>query len=184
MHPIYLRIKNLTDDATILKEAEAAAQKLNALHQIDYEAVYNTKINLAKRIYLAQKKNFAASLPAQDFIKENDEWLTPYAVFSHLRDVYKTSNWAKWDAKHKNLSTVEIKKLAEEFQDEVSFNYFLQYHLHVQLKEATAYAESLKIGIKGDLPIGVNPASTDTWTNPNLFRMQMSTGAPPDQFCK
>jgi 4-alpha-glucanotransferase len=182
LHPIYLRIKNLTDDTTILKEAEAAAQKLNALHEIDYEAVYNTKINLAKRVYMAQKKNFLASLPVQDFIKENEEWLTPYAVFVHLRDVYKTSNWGKWDAKHKNLSAAEVKKLADELADEVGFSYFLQYNLHVQLKEATEYAEKMKIGIKGDLPIGVNPASTDTWMNPNLFRLQMSTGAPPDQF--
>lgn len=38
--------------------------------------------------------------------------------------------------------------------------------------------------MKGDLPIGVDRNSVDTWVNPNLFRMNTSTGAPPDYFDK
>ena len=35
---------------------------------------------------------------------------------------------------------------------------------------------------KGDLPIGVDRCSVDTWRNPHLFHMDTSTGAPPDPF--
>lgn len=38
--------------------------------------------------------------------------------------------------------------------------------------------------MKGDLPIGVGRNSVDTWVYPNLFRMNTSTGAPPDYFDK
>lgn len=38
--------------------------------------------------------------------------------------------------------------------------------------------------MKGDLPIGVDRNSVDTWVYPNLFRMNTSTGAPPDYFDK
>ncbi|KAL6988101.1 4-alpha-glucanotransferase dpe2 [Sarracenia purpurea var. burkii] len=38
--------------------------------------------------------------------------------------------------------------------------------------------------LKGDLPIGVDRNSVDTWVSPNLFRMNTSTGAPPDYFDK
>lgn len=38
--------------------------------------------------------------------------------------------------------------------------------------------------LKGDLPIGVDRNSVDTWVYPNLFRMNTSTGAPPDYFDK
>lgn len=36
--------------------------------------------------------------------------------------------------------------------------------------------------LKGDLPIGVDKRSVDTWRAPHLFRMDKSTGAPPDAF--
>jgi len=61
--------------------------------------------------------------------------------------------------------------------------YFVQFHLHKQLLEASQYAMSKGIGLKGDLPIGVNRASVEAWLNPELFHLDMSTGAPPDQFC-
>lgn len=34
------------------------------------------------------------------------------------------------------------------------------------------------------MPIGVDRNSVDTWVYPNLFRMNTSTGAPPDYFDK
>jgi 4-alpha-glucanotransferase len=46
------------------------------------------------------------------------------------------------------------------------------------------YSASKGVGIKGDIAIGVNPKSVDTWLNPNLFRLDKQTGAPPDAFCK
>ena len=38
--------------------------------------------------------------------------------------------------------------------------------------------------MKGDLPIGVDRNSVDTWVYPTLFRMTTATGAPPDYFDK
>jgi 4-alpha-glucanotransferase len=50
------------------------------------------------------------------------------------------------------------------------------------LKEAADYARANRVVFKGDLPIGVDRNSVDTWQFPNLFRMNTSTGAPPDYF--
>lgn len=56
--------------------------------------------------------------------------------------------------------------------------------LHLQLSEAAQYAREKRVILKGDLPIGVDRNSVDTWVNPTLFRMNTSTGAPPDYFDK
>lgn len=53
-----------------------------------------------------------------------------------------------------------------------------------QLSEAAAYARKNKVILKGDLPIGVDRNSVDTWVYPTLFRMNTATGAPPDYFDK
>ncbi|BBH06999.1 disproportionating enzyme 2, partial [Prunus dulcis] len=50
--------------------------------------------------------------------------------------------------------------------------------------EAADYARKKGVILKGDLPIGVDRNSVDTWVYPNLFRMNTSTGAPPDYFDK
>jgi 4-alpha-glucanotransferase len=86
--------------------------------------------------------------------------------------------------------------LEDKNEDEYNYTYFIQYHLHKQLREVVDYAISKGVGLKGDLPIGVNPdryfsilfpysltCSTDCWLNPHLFNLDTSTGAPPDQFC-
>ena len=60
--------------------------------------------------------------------------------------------------------------------------YYLQYHLHLQLKAAADYARSKGVVIKGDVPIGVNRNSVETATHPELFHLDAQTGAPPDVF--
>lgn len=56
--------------------------------------------------------------------------------------------------------------------------------MQLQLSEAAEYARKKGVVLKGDLPIGVDRNSVDTWVYPNLFRMNTSTGAPPDYFDK
>lgn len=43
--------------------------------------------------------------------------------------------------------------------DKIARVYFVQYHLHLQLLEASNYSASLGVALKGDLPIGVTRCS-------------------------
>ena len=63
-----------------------------------------------------------------------------------------------------------------------SLVYFIQYHLHLQLKAAADYAREQGVALKGDVPIGVNRESVETATHPELFHLHSQTGAPPDAF--
>ena len=65
---------------------------------------------------------------------------------------------------------------------EMAFHMFIQYHLHRQLSEAVAHIHSRGLVVKGDIPIGVNRHGADTWQHPELFRLEMQAGAPPDPF--
>jgi len=60
--------------------------------------------------------------------------------------------------------------------------YFVQYHLHLQLKQAADYARDKGVILKGDVPIGVNLVSAETSSHPDLFHLDCQTGAPPDAF--
>ena len=64
----------------------------------------------------------------------------------------------------------------------IAFNYFVQYHLHTQLKEATDYAHKKGIVVKGDIPIGIYRNACDAWVEPELYNLDTYAGAPPDHF--
>lgn len=62
------------------------------------------------------------------------------------------------------------------------FYTWMQMQLDEQLFDAANYCRQHGIILKGDIPIGVNKVSLDTWERTSLFNMETSTGAPPDAF--
>jgi 4-alpha-glucanotransferase len=58
----------------------------------------------------------------------------------------------------------------------------VQFHLHLQLKEAADYASKNGVVLKGDIPIGVYRYGCDAWMAPELYHMDQQAGAPPDDF--
>ena len=68
--------------------------------------------------------------------------------------------------------------------DQCPLVYYVQYHLHQQLKAAADYARQKGVVFKGDLPIGVNRNSAETTLHPQFFHLDSQTGAPPDAFAQ
>ena len=115
-----------------------------------------------------------------------------YAVFSALRELFGTAEHWRWGALGAENAFETVARLsappngcdsgAGSIHDAVVLRYYVQFHLDSQLRAASAFAKKKGVLLKGDLPIGVDKASVDTWMHPTLFRMHASTGAPPDQF--
>eukprot|EP00026_Physarum_polycephalum_P001791 Phypoly_transcript_01794.p1 GENE.Phypoly_transcript_01794~~Phypoly_transcript_01794.p1 ORF type:complete len:844 (+),score=102.29 Phypoly_transcript_01794:62-2593(+) len=184
LHPLYIRIEAITTDKDILKEVDEKRTKLNSLKQIDFVEVMNTKTSLLQRIFEKVQGTLGTDKAFQQFVDQNREWLAPYAAFCHFRDEFKTSDFSKWKG-HESITPAALQEIVDPKGKNfkvVQYTYWVQYHLHLQLSDASQYAKKNRVGLKGDLPIGVNRQSVDTWVAPHLFRMHMSTGAPPDAF--
>lgn len=186
LHPIYLNIKVLAGNKykKQLKKLAAEGGKLNALKVVDYESVLALKMPFIKEVYRAEGAEQLASKDFIHFFDQNKHWLTAYAVFCYLRDEFGIVDFDKWPA-YKHFNMADIQALAHpssEAYSDIALHYFIQYHLHSQLKEATVYAHSKGVIMKGDIAIGVNRYSADAWQNPALFHMEFQAGAPPDDF--
>ncbi|RDY00155.1 4-alpha-glucanotransferase DPE2 [Mucuna pruriens] len=187
LHPLYLRVQALSKNIPeeIKKEIEKAKHQLDG-KDVDYEATMATKLSIAKKVFTQEKDLILNSSSFQEFFSENEGWLKPYAAFCFLRDFFETSDRSQWGS-FAHYSEDKLEKLVskDSLQYEIiCFHYYVQYHLHIQLSEAAEYARKRGVILKGDLPIGVDRNSVDTWVYPNLFRMNTSTGAPPDYFDK
>ncbi len=186
LHPMYLNLEKVADakNKHLLIDLEDKRKELNASPTVQYCEVMKTKLHFIDQIYPTQKAATFKSKDFKDFFKANEHWLVPYAVFSYLRDEYGTSDFNQWPTQT-NFNQTEVAALAKEgstSHDKVNIHFFIQYHLHLQLKEATEYAHSKQIIVKGDIPIGVYRYGADAWQHPELFHIEVQAGAPPDDF--
>jgi 4-alpha-glucanotransferase len=186
LHPIYLSIEKVAGNQYkhLIKPFLLQRNKLNESHDLAYETVMSLKWKALKVLHHSMAEELSNRVDYNKFLQEQQDWLLPYAVFSYMRDRFKTSDTNKWNEYKKYGDKVkeEMNNPKSIYHKELSFFYFIQYYLHKQLKEAHTYANKKGIVLKGDIPIGVNRSSVETWTSSPLFNMNMQAGAPPDDF--
>lgn len=182
LHPVYLNLEAVAvgKNKKLLKALEPERQRLNALDAVDYEAVLSAKLDFLRKIFPAQKAVTFRAKEFKSFFQENEAWLMPYAAFCVLRDRFGTADFSQWK-EHGVYSAGQIAAFAKD-NAEVAFHYFVQYHLHAQLKDATAHLRASGLVLKGDIAIGVFRHGADVWQSPELFHMDQQAGAPPDPF--
>ena len=186
LHPIYINLEKVAGkkNSRIVKSLSKKQKQLNQLTEIDYEQVINFKIHVLRELFDLDETGFLKEDGFKDFFEDNQNWLVPYAAFCYLRDKYGTSDFSTWKT-HSVYNEEEIEKLcnprSKTFRH-IAFHLFIQYHLHLQLKEAADYAHKKGIAFKGDIPIGIYRYGCDAWTAPQLYNMNLQAGAPPDDF--
>ena len=185
LHPMYLGLSKLPlKNKKQLKALIEEARELNKLQFLDYEKVFKLKDKYTRILFEEQKDIVLQSNEFKEFYQNNISWLFPYSIYCYLRDKYNTAHFPNWG---ENATYDEDKLttlLNNNSEAKKSFDYycFLQFLLDKQLKEATQYAHSKGVTLKGDIPIGINRDSIEAWTAPHLFNMDTQTGAPPDDF--
>ena len=186
LHPIYANMKAIgpLKDKKRWKEIQTVARRLNELKELDYVAVMKLKSTFFKYSYDENKASFLISKDLKDFISKNSSWIHDYAVFSCLRDRYKTPDFTKWE-EYRKMSDDQVAAFVSpesDDYDDIAVHYYIQFHLDKQLKEASQYAREQSVILKGDIPIGIYRHSIDAWRRPHLFHLDKQAGAPPDMF--
>ncbi|MGZ8537526.1 MAG: 4-alpha-glucanotransferase, partial [Flavisolibacter sp.] len=186
LHPIYINLEKVAGKkhGQIIKSLSKKQKQLNQLAEIDYEQVIHFKVNALRELYELNGLDFLKEKDYTDFFEDNKNWLVPYAAFCFLRDKYGTSDYSMWKT-NAVYNEEELERMSSRRSRQfnaIAFYYFVQYHLHLQLKDAADYAHKKGIAFKGDIPIGIYRYGCDAWTAPSLYNMDMQAGAPPDDF--
>ena len=186
LHPQYIDIEAIEGfkDSIDQKEYAENQERLNALTVVDYEEVIKWKLKYVRDIFKTQRNKFSRTRVFKDFVKLNESWLKPYALFCVLRDKYQTPDFSTW-GDHAIYSTEMLEDFSSpssKYYSEILFYYYLQFILDHQLFSVAEYARAQRIVLKGDIAIGVYRDSADAWTLPQLFDMRSQAGAPPDPF--
>ena len=186
LHPLYLNLDRMAGAGSrhLLESLAHTRQQLNAPATVDYEAVMKAKLALVRKIFPVQRAETMSGAEYRNFFARNQHWLTPYAAFCFLRDKFGTADFNQWP-EHRVYHAEQISALAARdaaARDEMDLHGFIQFHLHLQLREAADYLHARGLILKGDIAIGVSGHSADVWQQPALFHTDMQAGAPPDPF--
>ena len=185
-HPMYTDLRQLgrLKDEEQMARFEQRRRELNALPAIDYEAVNEAKWEYFRLIFAQEGEAVMQSPEYQAFFEANKEWLQPYAVFSYLRDAYRTPDFRQWP-RYSDYCQEDIDALCRPDSADyahIAIYCYIQYQLHRQLLAASRHARANGVVLKGDIPIGISRNSVEAWKEPHYFNLNGQAGAPPDDF--
>ena len=148
-------------------------------HYIDLEALGSLKSKVKMTAYRRQRQEL-------NNLNYSDYEAVDRVKSAYVQEIFSERGQQTLDSKEFQTWFDDNKDWLEPYalwlKQPVQMVYYLQYHLHLQLKAAADYARSKGVIIKGDVPIGVNRNSVETATHPELFHLDAQTGAPPDVF--
>ncbi|MBN2068918.1 MAG: 4-alpha-glucanotransferase [Opitutales bacterium] len=175
----------------LLTEAEVEPLRALSTESADYGGLYGLFEEILGRAcerFDPQMGIPGFSLSWEDFVRQNNSWLKPYALFMGLKKLHAGKAWHQWAPGFRNFAEINPRSLPAEVLQEQQRHMVFQYLFFNQWKVLRDYAHSKGIQIIGDVPIFVAHDSADVWQHPEVFRIRkdgsliVSAGVPPDYF--
>ena len=163
---------------------------LRVTETVTYTAVWACKRNALHMAFNAFEQdtceaaeNERAAFEA--FVLEKGKALQGFGLFEALDQYYSRPGqvgWQSWPSEFHQPDGEAVEKFARSHEREIRFYMWLQWLCAEQLREVNQAAAEygVKLGIYGDLAVGVARGSADTWLNRQDYCMDLSVGAPPD----
>ena len=163
---------------------------LRVTETVTYTAVWACKrdaLHMAFNAFEQDACEAAANERAafEAFVLEKGEALQGFGLFEALDQYYSRPGqvgWQSWPSEFYQPNGEAVEKFARNHEREIRFYMWLQWLCAEQLREVNQAAAEygVKLGIYGDLAVGVARGSADTWLNRQDYCMDLSVGAPPD----
>ena len=163
---------------------------LRVTETVTYTAVWACKrdaLHMAFNAFEQDTCEAAANERAafEAFVLEKGKALQGFGLFEALDQYYSRPGqvgWQSWPSEFHQSDGEAVEKFARSHEREIRFYMWLQWLCAEQLQEVNKAAAEygVKLGIYGDLAVGVARGSADTWLNRQDYCMDVSVGAPPD----
>ena len=153
---------------------------------IDYALQYQNRFPLLRKAY--ERSEISKNENYQQFVRENEWWLSDYALFMALKGFFHGQCWYEWPEDIRLRHGHAMDHYRKELYFEIEFQTYLQFKFFEQYWRLKGYANERGIDIIGDIPIYVAMDSADTWAHPELFQLDETlrpyavAGCPPDGF--
>ena len=159
---------------------------------VDYSGVMQLKLPAMKSLYqwFSEQKSTTAkdiNKAFKQFKLQGGDSLLQLALYDALHaHLYQQNSdywgWPNWPEQYRDPASDAVMQFSKQHSAELDFYCYLQFIAQQQLAQAQQVAKNagMLLGLYRDLAVGVSEASTEIWSNPQLYCRQASVGAPPD----
>lgn len=162
---------------------------LRVTETVTYTAVWACKrdaLHMAFNAFEQDTCEAAANERAafEAFVLEKGKALQGFGLFEALDQYYSRPGqvgWQSWPSEFHQPDGEAVEKFARSHEREIRFYMWLQWLCTEQLREVNQAAAEygVKLGIYGDLAVGVARGSADTWLNRQEYCMDLSVARRP-----
>jgi len=117
-----------------------------------------------------------------EFAARHREWLGDYALFRALKDRFAFAPWEAWPEELRRRDPAAVARAGAELAQAIDRYVYWQFLAHRQWAEVRVRASAAGLMLGGDLAFSPARDSADVWANQDLFDLERSVGAPPDDF--
>jgi len=185
LHPLYLRVSDLPEAAT-KPDLLARARNLAGAHAGDerlrYAIYLEAKLALLEECFKEAYGADASRLESVEGYRawlEANPWVPAYAVYSELKRRAGQAPWWSWERPRGPGLAAELWE-DPAWTAGTRFRAWLQFRAEGQFRAAALALKARGVGLLGDIPILIGKDSADVWSEPAIFRTDLSAGSPPD----
>lgn len=179
-------------------KSEAAQTQILTLRQsetVNYSEVYPLKLTALEQLFAFFNRSKSAEIVErrqlfEQYVKSKGEALQLQGLFNVLdgqehadhQGKENTIGWLGWRKEWQHLTATKRKSLLKTHQKQIRFFAWLQWLTEQQLAELQTLCKKcgMQLGIYGDLAVNSSRGSVDVWSDPELYCVNISIGAPPD----
>jgi 4-alpha-glucanotransferase len=199
-NPLYADARIVFGAERVAQAAEqaGATAQCDTLEQralIDWPASANAKLAIFRKLFedFAATDLAAGGMPlAADFAQfttAQGKLLEDHARFEALQVQMLRENpslwsWTDWPVEWRDPNSAAVANFAAKNAHEITFHCFLQWIVDRSFAAAqrTAKDAGMRIGLIGDLAVGMSGAGSHAWTSQRDILVGLEIGAPPDLY--
>jgi len=199
---LYLDVEAIEDfrdcaEAAALARSGEFQARLEALREaqfVDYAGVAAAKLPVLELCFADfRSRHLASGTRRARAFRSHQAAHAPalrrQALFEALQEHFHRENaqvwgWPAWPEAYRDPATAEVAQFEESHAERVEFYEYLQWQAELQLAAIGRLSLDLGLGVGlyEDLAVSVDRGGAEAWANQDLYAVEASVGAPPDDF--
>jgi 4-alpha-glucanotransferase len=200
-NPLYLDVAQVPEwsDSSaaqrLLERRAVERRRLLAADRVDYEgcaALHRELVCELHRVFRARhvRRDTQRGRAYARYLRQRGSLLQDFATFCALEERLAAEghprDWRRWPPEFRSPGSLAVRAFRDSHGEEVDLHAFQQFEIDRQLEAVAreAATSGLELGLYADLAAGSAASGFDTWAFPEAFVMDVSIGAPPDDYAE